>query len=84
MLRLAPGLPDALVGLAPDGLGALRLRLDQRPQAPRQPLAAPGMQKHRIQRGAEHVVLALIEGAVAGPDRVRAGVARELIQQRSR
>ncbi len=81
LLRLAARLPDALVGLAPHRLGALGLRLDERPQAPRQPLAAPRVQQHRVERGAEHVVLALVERAVADPDRVRARVAGELLEE---
>ena len=35
VLRLSSRFPDALVGLAPHAGGALRLRLDDRPQAPR-------------------------------------------------
>ena len=49
MLRLASRLPDALVGFAPDRLRALGLARDQRPQASRQPLAAPAVKKHGIQ-----------------------------------
>ncbi len=82
MLRLAARLPDPLVGVAPHRLGALGLRLDERPQPPRQALAAPRVQQHRVERGAEHVVLALVEGAVADPHRARAGVAGELLAER--
>src|ERR1700729_1194499 len=82
MLRLAARLPDPLVRLAPDRGRALRLRLDQRPEDPRQPLAAAGMQQHPIKRGAEHPVLARADGAVAEPDRMRAGVFGELLPER--
>ena len=79
MLGLAARLPDALVGLAPDRGRALGLRLHDRPQPARQPLAAPRVQQDRVQRGAEDVVLALVEGAVADADRARAGVAGEVV-----
>ncbi len=79
MLGLAARLPDALVGLAPDLGRAFGLRLHDRPQPPRQPLAAAGVQQDRVQRRAEDVVLALVEGAVADPHRARAGVAGEII-----
>ena len=69
MLRVAARLPDALVGLAPDGGRALRLRLDDRPQPPRQALAATGVEQDRVERRAEDVVLALVERAVADPHR---------------
>ena len=75
MLRLAASLPDPLIRLLPDRLCALGLRVDQRPQPARQPLAALGVQQHRIERGAEHVVLALVKRAVPDPDRARAVVA---------
>ena len=82
MLRLAARLPDPLVGLAPDARRALRLRLDDRPQPPREPLAAARVQQDRVQRGAVDVVLALVERAVADPHRARAGVAGELVDRR--
>ncbi len=41
VLRRAARLPDALVGLAPDGRRAVGLRLHDRPQAPGEALAAP-------------------------------------------
>ncbi len=82
MLRLPARLPDPLVGLAPHRLRAFRLRLDQRPQAPRQPLAAARMQEDRVERRPEHVVLALIERAVADPHRASAGVAGEVVAGR--
>ena len=58
---------------------ALGLRLDDRPQPPRQPLAAAGVQQDRVESGAEDVVLALVEGAVADAHRARAGVAGEIV-----
>src|SRR4051812_39865884 len=47
LLRRAARLPDALVGVAPYVGSALRLRLDDRPEAPRQALAAQGVQEDR-------------------------------------
>ena len=79
VLRVAARLPDALVGLAPHLRRALRLGLDDRPQPPRQALAAPRMEQDRVQRRAEDVVLALVEGAVADPHRVGSGVPGELV-----
>ena len=79
MLGLAARLPDALVGLAPDVGRTFGLRLHDRPQPPRQALAAAGVQQDRVQRRAVDVVLALVEGAVADPHRARAGVAGEVI-----
>ena len=79
VLGLAARLPDALVGLAPDRGRALGLGLHDRPQPARQPLAAPRVQQDRVQRGAEDVVLALVEGAVADAHRARAGVAGEVV-----
>ena len=79
MLGLAAGLPDALVGFAPHLGGALGLRLDDRPQPPRQPLAAAGVQQDRVQDGAEHVVLALVERSVADPHRSGTRVAGQVV-----
>ncbi len=58
---------------------AFGLRLYDRPQPPRQALAAAGVQQDRVKRGAVDVVLALVEGAVADPHGARAGVAGEVI-----
>ena len=82
MLRLAAGFPDALVGLAPDLGRALGLGLDDRPEPPRQALAVAAVEQDRVQRRAEDVVLALVEGAVADPDRTGARVAGELVPGR--
>ena len=82
VLRLAARLPDPLVRLAPDRGRARRLRLDDRPQAPRQPVAAPRVEQDRVQRRAVDVVLALVERAVADPHRPRARVAGELVDRR--
>ena len=84
LLGRAARLPDALVGLAPDLHRALRLALDDRPQAARQPLAAAGVQQDAVQHGAVDVVLALVEGAVADPHRPRAGVPGEVVAGRLR
>ena len=82
MLRRAAGLPDPLVGLAPHRGGALGLGLHDRPQPPRQPLAAPRVEQDRVERRAVDVVLALVERPVADADRPRAGVAREVVARR--
>jgi hypothetical protein len=67
VLRVAARLPDALVRFLPQANRALRLGLHDRPEAARQSLAAPRMEQHRVEHGAEHVILTLVEGAV--PDR---------------
>ena len=82
VLRLAPRLPDPLVGLPPHGGRALGLRLDERPEPAREALAAPGVEEDRVEGGAEDVVLALVEGAVADPDRPGAGVPAQVLQRR--
>ena len=82
MLRLAAGLPDALVGLAPHLGGALGLRLHDRPQAPGQALAVHGVLEDRVEHRAEHVVLTLVEGAVADPHRAGSRVARQVLAER--
>ena len=79
VLRLAARLPDPLVGLAPDLRRAFGLRLDDRPEAPRQPLAAPRVQQDRVEHGAEDVVLPLVEGAVADPHGPCACVAGQVV-----
>ena len=84
MLRRPAGLPDPLVGLAPDLRGALGLRLDDRPQPLRQPLALAGVEQDRVEHRAEDVVLALVVGAVADPHGACAGVAREVVEGRLR
>ena len=82
MLRLAAGLPDPLVGLPPDLRRALGLRLDDRPQPPRQTLRVTRVEQDRVEHRAEDVVLALVEGAVADPHRSRARVAGEVVAGR--
>ena len=82
VLRRAAGLPDALVGLAPDGGRAVGLGLHDRPQAARQALAALRVEQDRVERRAVDVVLALVERPVADADRPRPGVAREVVARR--
>ena len=79
--RLAAGLPDALVGVPPYLRRALRLGLDDRPQPPRQALAAARMEQDRVERRPEDVVLALVERAVAESHRVCSGVSGELVSR---
>ena len=71
MLRLAARLPDALIGLRQTAVAHSACAWIEGPQPPGQPLAAAGVQQHRVKRRAEHVVLALVERAV--PDSHRAG-----------
>ena len=75
--RLAARLPDALVGVLPDRRGALGLCLHERPQPPRDPLAAAAVQQDRVERRAVDVVLALVEGAVADAYGIGAVVSRK-------
>ncbi len=82
VLRRAARLPDALVGVLPDRRRTLGLRLDDRPQPAREPLAAAGMEEERVENGAVDVVLPLVEGAVADPDGTRSRVAREVVERR--
>ena len=84
VLRCPARFPDPLVGFAPHLARALGLRLDDRPQPPRQSLPVPGVQEHRVEHRAEHVVLALVVGAVADPDGPRTVVAGELVAGRFR
>jgi len=71
VLWIAARLPDALVRFLPHANRALRLRLHDRTKAARQSLAAPRMEQHRIQHGAEHVILTLVERAVPEPNGMR-------------
>ena len=82
VLRLAPRLPDALVRVPPHGRRALGLRLDDRPEPSRQPLAPARVQEERVEDGAVDVVLPLVEGAVADPHRARSGVPGEVVERR--
>ena len=82
MLRLPARLPDPLVGLLPDLGGARGLGLHDRPQSPRQPLAPARVQEDRVERGAEDVVLPLIERPVPDPDGMGARVPGELVPGR--
>ena len=82
MTGLAARLPDALVGLLPDLLRALHLVGEHRPQALGDVVALLGVQVHRVEHRAEHVVLALVVGAVADAHRARAFVALEVLERR--
>ena len=84
MLRLAARLPDALVGLAPDAIAHSACACDERPQPPREALAAAGVQQDGVEDGAEDVVLALVEGAVADPHRAGPVVARQVVAASTR
>ena len=82
MTRLSARLPDALIGLLPDLCGALHLIGEHRPQALGDVVALLGVQVHRVEHRAEHVVLALVVRAVADPHRARAFVALEVLERR--
>src|SRR5215831_1869666 len=82
MLWLAASLPDALVWVAPDTAGALRLRLDDRPEPAWQALISSGMKQDRVEDGAEDVVLALTIGGIAHANRACTCVAREVVPRR--
>src|SRR5262249_57994335 len=82
MLWLAASLPDTLVGVAPDTAGALRLRLDDRPEPAWQALGSPGMEQNRVEDGAEDVVLALTIGGIAHANRARTRAARDVVPRR--
>ena len=71
-------------GFSPDRGRALGLRLDDRPQPARETLAPARVQEDRVERGAEDVVLPLVEGAVADPHRARSCVAGEVVERRLR
>ena len=65
VLRLAPHLPYAPVGLAPVRERLLHLALDDRPEPVGQLIARPRVQVDRIEHRAPHVVLLLVVRAVA-------------------
>ena len=48
-----------------------------------QALAVAGVHEDRVEHRSEHVVLALVKGAVADPYRARAGVAGQIVAERS-
>ena len=79
MLRLPARLPDALVGVLPHLRRALRLGLDDRPEPPREALAAARVEQDGVEHRTEDVVLALVERAVPEPHRVGPGISRELV-----
>ena len=80
VLRIAPHLPDAAVGLLPVLRRALDLPLEDGPERLLQLRPRPGVQQHRVEHGPPHVVLLLVVGAVADPDRPGPLIAREVRQ----
>ena len=80
MLGLAAGLPDPLVGLAPDPCCAFDLVPQHRPQALGDVVAVLGVQVDGVQHRAVDVVLTLVEGAVADAHRARPFVALEVVR----
>ena len=79
LLRRAARFPDSLVGIAPDLDRAFGLRLDDRPEAAGEAPAPVRMEQDRVERGAEDVVLLLVERAVADSHGACAGVAGEIV-----
>ena len=84
VLWRATRLPDPLVGVLPHLRRALGLRMDDRPEPLREPLAPSRVEEDRVENRAEHIVLALVEGSVPDPDRTRPGVAGEMVEGRFR
>src|SRR6516165_704415 len=84
MLWLAASFPDALVGVAPDTGGALRLRLNDRPEPARQAFVVPGVQQDRVEDCTEDVVLVLAEGGIADANRTRTRITRQVVPRRFR
>ena len=82
VLRLAPRLPDALIRFAPHLHRTGGLRLDDRPQPPGQAGAAPRVEQDRVEDGAEHVVLPLVERPVADAHGPGPPIAREVVEGR--
>ena len=75
-----PHLPDALIGFVPMGQRRIDLALEHGPPPVVETLTGSGVEIHGVQEHAPHVVLALIPGAVADPDRTSAVIARQVIQ----
>ena len=82
VLRLAASLPDALIGLRPHAGGAWSLAPGRSATGSAAGACFAGVQEDRVEHGAEHVVLPLIEGTVADTNRTRTGVAAEVVQGR--
>ena len=82
MLGLAARLPDPLVGMRPGVDRRLDLLADQlavgRGAGSAQRLL---VQVDRVQQRTPDVVLALVEGAVADPHRLRAAVAAQVVER---
>ena len=81
MLGLAARLPDPLVGVRPGGDRGLHLFSDQFAIGRRAAAAQRFfVQVDRVEQRPPDVVLALVEGAVAGPHRTSAAVAAEVVE----
>ena len=81
MLRLATHLPDAAVGFAPVLERRVDLAREQRPEAIVEAIAGARVESDGVEQHAPHVVLAMVPGVVADPDRAGAFVAREVIER---
>ncbi len=82
MPGLAARLPDALVRLPPHVCRAFDLVDQHRPQPLRDVVALLGVQVDRVEHRTEHVVLALVVGAVADAHRNGALVALQMVERR--
>ena len=81
MLRSTADLPDPLVGLVASARARLRRSRPARPRpAPRSGQHRRGMDIHSAEEHPPHVVLVLVPGAVADPDRTRSLVPGEVVE----
>jgi hypothetical protein len=81
VLRFPAHLPDPSVGFLPVLRGTIDLALEDGPQRLRELIPGTRMQVYRVQHGAPDIVLLLVIRPVAGPNRKRALVTREMRQR---
>ena len=76
----AADLPHPLIGLAPVRESRFHLPLEHRPAALVQPVPGTAVQVGRVEQDPPHILLALVPGAVADPDRPGPVVARQVVE----
>ena len=81
VLRLAPHLPDALVGLGEPFDRLVDEVAEALPHLGRDLAATPLVRAHCVEQHPPHVVLVLVERAVADAHRPRVAVAREVVER---
>ncbi len=81
MLRLAANLPDPVIGLAPSSDRLFHLALEVLPVLVVQVLAGLHVEIDRVEECSPDVVLMLLEGRVADPDRFRSFVPGQVIER---